>query len=260
MTTPAEVEKALDNLIDSHAREISKEIKKIESLALTQIDTISVNKNGDIVAPSRSIPEAKAASKVIVKELDLRFENVTNKVISDLAKIEAIVIAVYNHDINDSNLKSLIAVSNTTFKDYKSISNATSVRLNKAIIDFSVAGMSRDDLKEEIRGILTGSSDVRGVPMSVRAEQFTQDSIMRYHNSANLAVAEQVGIKKFKYYGNVMATTRAFCKAHVGDIKTKDEWEEIGRNQNWTGKSSSNIFIDVGGYNCRHHLTPVFDK
>jgi len=256
--TPTEVEKALDDLIDSHSAEIQNEIEKIESLALAQVDTITVNSNGDIVAPSRSMPEAKAASKIIVRDVDLRFESVTNQVIQDFALIEAIVATVYNTEINDTNLRSLIAISKTTFNDYKSISKDTANRLNKAIIDFSVAGMSRDDLKTEIKGILTGSSDVKGVPMSVRANQFTQDSIMRYHNAANLAVAEQVGVKKFKYYGNIMATTRPFCVSHVGEIKTKEAWENIGRNQSWKGKASSNIFIDVGGYNCRHHLTPVF--
>jgi len=255
---PEELEKFLDELIENHSAAILAAIAVVEARAITQLDTIEVRQDGNIVGPSKALPQAKAASKAIQQDLSGRMQSKYNSAIRDLSKIDRAIRHIYGQRINNTNANALIAASKTVFDDYNSITLDTSNRLNKAIIDYSVAGLSREELKTQVRGILTGDDDVRGVPMNVRAEQFTQDSIMRYHNRANMLVADQVGIKKFKYYGNVMATTRPFCAGHAGDVKTRDEWEQIGQNQTWKGKSSSNIFVDVGGYNCRHFLTPSF--
>ena len=155
--------------------------------------------------------------------------------------------------------EALTVAITTTLNGYKSITSETLDKINQSVLDYVVAGANRDELKDQLRGALTGLVDVRGRPMQTRAETFTQDAIMKFNRTANELTAKLAGVKNFMYYGNAMDTTREFCRQHIGKVKTREEWERIGRETNWDGKSSNNLFISCGGYNCRHHLMPVFD-
>jgi len=248
----------INALIDTHTGEILGVLESVEKKAFTEIDRIDIKQDGNIVAPSTSLPQARAASLAVQVALSRRILQKTNKVIKDFKKIDRVIKETYSEKFNKSNKRALIAAAKVTFEDYNSITVDTNRRLNKSIIDYSVTGLSRDQLKTEVQGILTGHKDVRGVSMAVRSEQFTQDAIMNYHRTANYRIAKQIGIKRFKYFGNLINDSRPFCLAHSGQIKTAKEWEAIGNNQSWKGKSGSNIFVYAGGYNCRHVLSAVF--
>jgi hypothetical protein len=56
---------------------------------------------------------------------------------------------------------------------------------------------------------------------------------------------------KYIYAGPVDVKTRDFCLEHVGEVKTRAEWEEIGDNE------GVDIFAESAGWNCRHRLLLV---
>lgn len=110
-------------------------------------------------------------------------------------------------------------------------------------------------LVESISSVLTGSLSTSGVPMEVYAEQWANDGIMNFHQDVLNKKGEQAGLTSFLYVGNIMLTTRDFCKQRVGKVYTKeqiDSWD----NQKWQGKSGP-AMTHRGGYNCRHHWQPV---
>lgn len=124
----------------------------------------------------------------------------------------------------------------------------------------NVLGMGNvDDLSRDIAGVLVGHVDVRGTPLSTYADTYAQDQIMQYHSRANKAMGDQLDVGKWWYVGDRIKTSRQFCIDHAGETKTTDEWEDLGQNTQWAGKSCSEIFICRGGYNCRHHFQAIIE-
>ena len=66
--------------------------------------------------------------------------------------------------------------------------------------------------------------------------------------------ANQLQLNYFIYQGGEIKTTRAFCEERNGNVYTREEGASWNSLQ-WEGqKEGNNIFIDGGGYNCRHYL------
>lgn len=89
---------------------------------------------------------------------------------------------------------------------------------------------------------------------------YAHDSLMQFSSSANISVAQEVGVQRFRYYGESIKDSRQWCKDHVGKVYTVEEINELWSNNNWAGKSSSDGLIARGGYNCRHSWVPVVDN
>jgi hypothetical protein len=81
-----------------------------------------------------------------------------------------------------------------------------------------------------------------------------ETEVAAFHRAANDVAAEQAGIERFVYYGGLINDSRSFCRAHAGNIYTK---EELSRMDNGQGLP---VIPYLGGYNCRHFLVPVPDE
>lgn len=67
--------------------------------------------------------------------------------------------------------------------------------------------------------------------------------------TARIVQADKAGIKKMKYMGVVDNLTRPFCRDHVGEVRTIEEWRNMKNNVNPQPVSKY-----CGGWNCRHRL------
>ena len=106
------------------------------------------------------------------------------------------------------------------------------------------------DLVTDFQGILSGHKDVRGRPMSMYAKLYANDATMNFMNSVHMKKADDLGIKYFLYYGNLMNTSRDFCIERRGKVFTREvinSWNAL----DWGGKSGP-AWTNRGGYNCRH--------
>lgn len=119
----------------------------------------------------------------------------------------------------------------------------------------SIAGQQPySELVKSISAALTGKYSKLGAPMSQYADLFVFDGMMNFSQATNLVKAEEGGFDTFLYYGNVMTTTRGFCRDRVGKVFERKEIE--GWTFRWKGKSGP-AMTHRGGYNCRHHWQPV---
>jgi hypothetical protein len=71
------------------------------------------------------------------------------------------------------------------------------------------------------------------------------------YSKANTMLAEDNGIEQFQYVGPRDQSTRPFCDRHLGEVKTKKEWDSLDNGQ------ISPVSTFRGGYNCRHQLVGV---
>ena len=71
------------------------------------------------------------------------------------------------------------------------------------------------------------------------------------------------GNNTFKYVGPKDGDNREFCHARAGKNFRKAEiqsWASIEWEGKIPGTSSTTIFQNLGGYNCRHFLQPIKPK
>ncbi len=133
-------------------------------------------------------------------------------------------------------------------------------------------GSNIHDLVDELETFITGGKDGVGA-LQRYVTQVTNDSITQFNANYNQTITQDLGIEFYNYTGTVIAGTRPFCNNFVKDYFHKKEVEELGAGIDpLTGKTlssenllegrikgtnSSNIFINRGGWNCRHFFSPI---
>ena len=151
------------------------------------------------------------------------------------------------------------AFSNDTYIELRSLGNQYAADVSKKVYTGAIAGTPIEDVVADVRQALTGGQDRRGRPLSSHAKTITVtrfrevDATLMQQKAVNDA-----GITKFKYVGSLIKDSREFCKERVGKTFTLEEieaWEDI----EFQGKKAGDPFIVRGGWNCRHHLTPVVE-
>ena len=107
--------------------------------------------------------------------------------------------------------------------------------------------------------------DRAGENMKRYAGQILNDSLRDFDATLNFNKANDAGLTYLKYYGDVIPTTRDFCRNVINGVYNKrenglftiDEVRELWANNNWTGKKAGDPLIVRGGYNCRHQWSYV---
>lgn len=78
-----------------------------------------------------------------------------------------------------------------------------------------------------------------------------------FYRAVTTTLATDTRLQRWVYYGDVIATSRPWCRRFAGQIKTRAEWDALWRNNTWAGKNGSVFQTDAGGHRCRHHASPV---
>ena len=131
----------------------------------------------------------------------------------------------------------------------------------------TVAGRAlKDKLNKNIQTLQSKfARDRSGENMKRYAGQILNDSLREFDATLNLSKAQEAGLNYVIYFGNVIPTTRPFCKLvrqgkfdiRKGGLFTVDEVKKLWRRRTWQGKKAGDPFIVRGGYNCRHQWSFV---
>ena len=134
----------------------------------------------------------------------------------------------------------------------------------QALVDFVQENKDNPDMQKEVDQAVTRlhtiyARDRVGNNLRRYANVYAHDSLMQFSAAANVSIANEVGVERWKYYGDAITDTREWCRRHKGETFTTDEIRELWANNEWAGKAAGDPFIVRGGYNCRHHFVPVID-
>ena len=156
--------------------------------------------------------------------------------------------------------KSLVkAFSDDAYLELRSLGSQYAANISGKVYSATVAGRPVSDVTKEVRQLLVGGIDKAGRPLSSHAKTITVtrfrevDSTLMQQKAVNDA-----GIEKFKYVGSLIKDSREFCRHRVGKVFTLEEIEAWG-DIDFKGKKSGDPFVVRGGWNCRHHLSPVVE-
>lgn len=126
------------------------------------------------------------------------------------------------------------------------------------IADAAKASVS--DVRSAVfRQVLGGNADfddvISGATESLRNTLKTEinTAVAGFERSVTLKKARDNGFTRFLYVGGIIETSRDFCIERDGNIYTQKEIDSWDNGQGLP----ANVYL--GGYNCRHSLTPVDD-
>lgn len=119
---------------------------------------------------------------------------------------------------------------------------------------------TKDEVAQATRVIRDRLNDVN-VTNSVRdlASKKVNDTVMQFDGAFTKGRAKRQGIKRYRYEGGIIRTSRDWCNQHQGQTYTEDEIFDIW-NDDWAGKEPGDPFVVRGGYNCRHFWVPIEDE
>lgn len=251
----ADIEKKLDRAIDSELKAIEAAVKKTEREVLKHL--IKLQTDGDIQARSslsRALQYQKQLTKIIAREYGTAYEQYTKNLTKITRLVEqeygALELGLKFSDVDRDTFASLRIAANAEFAslgDY--ILNEATGPLYENVL----AGGTFNELAKSMEDLLfsKGSGTLANI-----SRRKTHDLLMSYYQVNHLQAAKRTGITDFLYFGNVIASTRHFCRQRAGqvyNIKEIQSWNGL----KWKGKKPGNVFINRGGYNCRHTLHPV---
>ena len=295
----ARTQNFLDKKIDSHRAKMIKSLEDLEDEIIASISTLpqkdgnlfdtrvaiglranvkQLREKTYLVASDRNIRDYKSIVDRIVKDLDKypiarKFKSLTQADADTAARLqklyfnqfkeagntiqEAISQEIYNASVINRPFKDIV-------KNIRQSINGVYMKSNKRKIDILVGIVNADPdsrkAKKAIEKLHTiYGSDRTGNNLRRYAQQISHDSVMQFHAQINVAKSKEYGFDKWRYTGNIITTSRPFCRRRIGKIYTETEMRKIWSAASWSGKSPGDPFIVRGGYNCRHNWQP-FDN
>ncbi len=137
--------------------------------------------------------------------------------------------------------------------------NTVTTEAISGLINQGIAGkMSLKDFRKSFRNVLVNPSGL-GIPERYFKTK-THDLFQSQDRQINDLYAQDLKLNFGVYSGTLIVTSRDFCKARNGKVFHRSEvasWSEL----EWQGKPKIyDPFTDLGGYNCRHHLSWISDQ
>ncbi len=147
--------------------------------------------------------------------------------------------------LGQTSLQQLNALKQLDAEEFNRLGSKFVSDLNRTLTDLQFGGTTFKNAVETLRI----KSDVLGN----HAKTWVTTGMSGIHRQANVAMAEDNGIDKFQYVGPLDSKTREFCSRHLGEVKTKAEWDALNDEQGQIAPVSQ----FAGGFNCRHQLVGV---
>ena len=116
--------------------------------------------------------------------------------------------------------------------------------------------MKYNDFVKGFKELVEGTAETNGALVKY-AESYVHDSVFSHSRAVDSFFADELGIDCFYYAGDAVKTSRDFCLERMGQVFKREEVDSWS-DQDWQGKiPGEDVWISLGGYNCRHNLMPV---
>lgn len=181
--------------------------------------------------------------------------------------------------INDTYHQSIVSSQlNANKFVYKEVLNYSAEATKNSLLDAGISaniidpietvltqnvtsGASYNDLVESLRTQILGSPEKLG-KLESYASQITTDSLNQFNANYNKAVSNDLGFEFYYYAGSLKDTSRTYCINQINNGRYYHQKEvENSASASWSGKipntNSTTIFVNRGGYRCRHQYLAV---
>lgn len=237
------------------------DFEKLLDLIIKELSTFQVG--GKFIFDAENIDNIDQIDKIIEKVLK---EEGYFDLISNYSKDfeDALTESIKNYSkfgAKPSNL--LTRFNKIVFKNFENdiIFGFTETNIKQpiktALINYVGSAGNFKDFKNSVLDLVSAKK------LETNVDLVARELVFQYKRSQQAQLANKFNVKYFRYAGGEIDTTRPFCDKRAENIYTKDEIQSWA-SQDWGGKksgtTSTNIFINLGGYNCRHDLIPVSEE
>jgi hypothetical protein len=256
-------EKAVEGFASGAAiteREIMSSINRL----IAQLD---VGPQGNVKPNSANLRLLRGINKKIEKlVITPKYLKRLDKYLGNFAKVKGITDGLFNEvakdfKANKAVFKDTLAVNlELTSRSLKQ--SGISANVVKPITDLVqkgiTSGMSVQQIENDLRlQILGDQKRLGGLQRYVK--QISRDALNQYSRNYNKAISDDLSLEWYYYSGSVIKDTREYCEDRAGRYFHRAEVEDVPSP--WAGMipgtNSGSIFINAGGYNCRHIWMPV---
>lgn len=134
-----------------------------------------------------------------------------------------------------------------------------------------INGSNITDIVDELKLFIIGSREISG-SLERYVKQVSHDSLIQFSRTYEQTVTKELGLEFYRYVGTLIRDSRPFCQEFINKYFHKKEVEDMGRGINpltgasltqaqrqgrISGTNESNIFINAGGWQCRHSFTAI---
>lgn len=243
-----------------HERMILVSLRKLTQNIIDQIYSLETS-SGNILTAQQNLNNAQRIHRDIEAQFRLQWEVDAKTVVNEFQDVITMVqrsLSIMDDSIEWSGIseQSLQILNSGAWRGIKEISNTQKNKVIQAVYDNVIAGEKFSTLVETIEQSLIGSKakGVMGRPLVQYAQLYARDTLMIYQNEVTISAADDLEMNHFLYVGDIIATTRDFCRRRAGKVYTKKQIQSW--KYKWAGKSGP-AMTHRGGYNCRHHWQPI---
>ena len=259
-TANDKLDKALDVLLADDLIMVEKSIKRLENNIIDKLHKLPVNNDGTM-RMQRSLKSAQQLHKEIIKEVALEYGVAAISLVAGYSIVEKAISTRFNAvDIplhyTTVDREMFRALKKQIKYEMTILGVKTTQDIASGMYDMILTGSKFSDIVDLVKNELTGIKTKTGKPLSSYASQQVHDSLMGYYSQIEQVKAKDAGLDTYLYYGNLMSSSRAFCIARAGRVFTRKQIDSWGKYR-WQGKKPGSVFINRGGYNCRHSFMAV---
>lgn len=146
----------------------------------------------------------------------------------------------------EESLQKLTAIKQASENRLLSLSDSLKSDIEQQIIRMQFGGVTGTDA-------LSILSDQISSYMKRYIYTWINTTSIDISTSINQFIAEDAGITKYRYTGVMDKLNRQFCRNHLNEIHTIEEWQNMQNDQ------GGSVWTDRGGWNCRHTFVGVPD-
>lgn len=246
-----------------HEKMLLKSISKLQRNILGELNILAT-RDGKLQTAAINLGAAQRVHRTILQHLFVDYEQELLPLVNEFD--EAIGVVARSLEItgviedaaqfSGISAETVQVLKDGTWREFKQLGQTQTNKIVQSVYDNVVAGESFSTLVESVEQALTGSNavGVTGRPLVQYARLYARDALMDFHNEVTIASAEELGMDHFLYVGDIISTTRKFCRIRAGKIYTINQIQSW--THRWAGKSGPAL-TKRGGYNCRHHWQPV---
>lgn len=281
----------LERLTDEHQRRLSGVLQTLEGNIASYVNS-APDRDGQLFDLEWSLQARQEVRRLIEVDFLQEAQSLIDEYI-EVANSQFAMLSEYGAFTRVAP-ETIQALQQLSFQGFQAIADQQLDTLATGIYQSTLTGRSKNDLIKELRGQINGvyqqaddeearqlveiaqtatgkrqqdaidklqsiyARDRLGNNMRRYATQMANDSLAQYSASITKATANEAGITKFQYYGDVIRDSREFCRNNVGKTFTEEEINSKWQGS-WAGKAPGDPFIVRGGYNCRHHWLPIVE-
>lgn len=232
---------AVESVADDYISELARVYNQLAARLTELLKTADIAETADVALAMSDIQKVLTDSGVYVTGDDMfteGYQKVMDSSIEVYRKIYGENLQYTDQALQ--NLEALRTVQSAAYNElWTGFSNTLTRELTSLSFGTTTYSAAAQVLQEEL-GIIQSQADT-----------IIRTTMSEVHRTSTMLLGEDLEIKKYKYYGPDDKITRPFCREHMDQIKTMDEWKALDNGQ--IGNAATN----GGGYNCRHRLVPV---